>query len=127
MYSQIPTCFFIAPENEASEIHHIVSDACARTGVELLTPKTTNRNVVDSIQRADFVIADLSDRNPNSIFQVGVAYGLHKRILTLSQKIDEALFDLVDVFILQYRPTDIKTLNHYLNDWLREMAANTPV
>lgn len=50
--------------------------------------KTSSRiisNIMESINKSDILIADISDLNPNVLFEVGFAFGLGKKLLLFTQ------------------------------------------
>lgn len=62
-------------------------------------------NILESINDADFFLADISDLNPNVLFEAGYAFGRQKRILLFSQG-----------FSSQQREKDLKDLE-MLSGW----------
>ncbi len=47
-----------------------------------------------AIDSAVFVIADLSGRNPNVFYEVGMSHAKRKRVILLTQKLEDVPFDL---------------------------------
>jgi HEAT repeat protein len=56
-----------------------------------------------SIQEATFVVADLSGRNPNVLYELGLAHAVQKPAVLLSQQIDDIPFDLRSIRCLIYQ------------------------
>ena len=50
--------------------------------------------IYNEIQSADFLIADLTERNPNVFYELGYAHGIGKRTILLTQNADNIPFDL---------------------------------
>lgn len=50
--------------------------------------------IYNQIQRADYVIADMSERNANVFYEVGYAHALQKKVVLLAQSHDDIPFDL---------------------------------
>lgn len=50
--------------------------------------------IFNQISKADVVIADMTDRNPNVFYEVGYAHALGKIVLLLTQTSDDIPFDL---------------------------------
>jgi nucleoside 2-deoxyribosyltransferase len=46
------------------------------------------------IKKADLIVADMSDRNPNVFYEVGYAHGLNKKVILLTKSTDDIPFDL---------------------------------
>jgi nucleoside 2-deoxyribosyltransferase len=76
----------------------------------------------NAIRRAEFVVADLTGSNPNVLFEVGLALGLSKPVLLLSQgPAKDVPFDLHSQQVAMYRPDDLATVGQYVNLWLRDV------
>ncbi|MGC4037615.1 MAG: toll/interleukin-1 receptor domain-containing protein [Chitinophagaceae bacterium] len=65
-----------------------------------------------SIKRARLIVADLTGRNPNVFYEVGIAHTLNKSVLLLAQNVDDVPFDLRHrrVLIYDYSPKGCKKL-----------------
>ena len=50
--------------------------------------------IYNQIQKADLVISDMTDRNPNVFYETGYAHALQKKVILLTQKEDDIPFDL---------------------------------
>lgn len=50
--------------------------------------------IFNQINKADVVVADMTDRNPNVFYEVGYAHALGKIVLLLTQNADDIPFDL---------------------------------
>lgn len=64
------------------------------------------RHIVTLIARADIVIANVSTRNPNVMYELGIAHALGKRVILVSRTIEEVPFDLKNQRILLYSSRD---------------------
>lgn len=58
-----------------------------------------------SIERARVVVADLTGRNPNVFYEVGIAHTLNKQVLLLAQSMSDVPFDLRHRRVLVYENT----------------------
>jgi hypothetical protein len=58
-----------------------------------------------SIERARVVVADLTGRNPNVFYEVGIAHTLNKDVLLLAQSMSDVPFDLRHRRVLVYECT----------------------
>ncbi|MBJ6110429.1 toll/interleukin-1 receptor domain-containing protein [Hymenobacter sp. BT523] len=65
-----------------------------------------------SIEKARIIIADLTGRNPNVFYEVGIAHTLNKPVLLLSQDVEDIPFDLRHrrILIYEYSPRGCKKL-----------------
>ena len=62
------------------------------------------RVVVVSIEQADLVVADLTGRNPNVMYEAEVAHSRGRPTLLLTQQIDDIPFDLRGYRAIRYDP-----------------------
>lgn len=71
-----------------------------------------------SIERARLVVADLTSRNPNVFYEVGIAHALNKEVLLLSQSMSDVPFDLrhLRVLVYDYTPKGCKKLERNIAD-----------
>lgn len=72
--------------------------------------------VVDAIDHADFVIADVAGSTANVLFELGYAYGRGKPTLVLVNRAEaqQLPFDLRDFRFLIYQPDDVPSLRSQL-------------
>ena len=80
---------------------------------------SVTQDMLDQIKYSDLIIADISDKNPNVMYQVGFAQSLGKPILPISRKGEPLPFDIASVRILIYErsrlfETLIKPLRNFL-------------
>jgi nucleoside 2-deoxyribosyltransferase len=69
---------------------------------KLNTPGRITLQVEKEIGVADFVIADVTDNNPNVLWELGFAHALERPSVILSQDIGQAPFDFRDFRMIQY-------------------------
>lgn len=76
-----------------------------------------------SIEKARLVVADLTDRNPNVFYEVGIAHTLNKDVLLLSQSMQDVPFDLrhLRVLVYEYSPVGCKKLEQHVADNVNAM------
>jgi len=108
-------CFVLMPfRGELQEVYdHVIKPAltgapinmqCVR-GDEIYTDKPIMGDVWAFIQRAEIVIADLTGRNPNVLYELGLCHSLWKRVILISQSIDDVPFDLRHFRVIKYDHT----------------------
>ena len=66
------------------------------------------QDIIDNLNRADVVIADMTDRNPNVFYELGVRHSLRDATILITQNIEDIPFDLRQYAIIKY---DWKTKN----------------
>ncbi len=72
------------------------------------------------LRDAELVVADLSERNPNVFYEVGIRHALDLPIITLSQDdLRELPFDVSHYRTIQYTPSDLESVS----DCKRQLTA----
>ena len=59
-------------------------------------------DILDNLNRADLVIADLTDKNPNVFYELGVRHALRHATILISQRLEDIPFDLRPLAIHVY-------------------------
>ncbi len=69
-------------------------------------------DITKSIRRARLIVADLTGRNANVFYEVGIAHALNKPVLLMTQSIDDVPFDLRHrrALVYEYSPRGCKRL-----------------
>lgn len=62
-------------------------------------------DIIRSIEKADFLIAELTGKNPNVYYELGIAHEKNKTIFLISQNIDDVTFDLKHRRAIIYKDT----------------------
>lgn len=52
------------------------------------------RSIIEGLEKADVVIADLTNRNANVFYELGLAHAMNKKVIIITQVIDELPFDI---------------------------------
>jgi hypothetical protein len=73
-------------------------------------------HILNRLVRARFVIADITGRNPNVFYELGIAHALGKPVLLLSRNPNDLAFDISATRVLIYHDSD--HLNSSLRNWL---------
>jgi hypothetical protein len=117
-------CFVLMPfEDKFNPIWQIIRETaegdpfnlqCIRAD-QIARPGYIMEDVLQYIARAGFIIADLTDRNPNVFYELGIAHSIKSSstVLLLSQSIDFVPFDLRPLRCLIYNP-DLSNLRKQL-------------
>lgn len=69
---------------------------------EIFTPTPIMGDIWRSICRARLVIADLTGRNPNVFYEVGLAHAIGKEVILLTQSMNDVPFDLRGIRSIVY-------------------------
>ncbi len=81
-----------------------IGDTCTRAD-DVFKPGPIIADVLDSIRKADYLIADLTSRNPNVFYELGVAHELGKPVILLTQSADDVPFDVKHQRYIEYADT----------------------
>lgn len=125
-----PFAFVLMPfEPQFSDIYKLGIQAVAtECGVvaERVDEQTFSETILERIYRqienADFIIADMTGRNPNVFYEVGYAHAREKLVTLLTQSVDDIPFDLRHHRHIVYDGS-IQTIKQKLKveiEWLKE-------
>ena len=97
-----PFCFVLMPfDDKFDDIYRIgIKEACDNAGTycERVDEQIFNERILDhiynQITKADVVIADMTDRNPNVFYEVGYAHAIGKLTILLTKNAGDIPFDL---------------------------------
>ena len=95
-------CFIVMPFSHdwSDAVHQTLSSSCKALAVQpmrgddVFTPTDILVDIWQSINIADFVIADITGRNPNVLYELGIAHTLAKPVLIISQSATDIPIDL---------------------------------
>lgn len=74
---------------------------CERLDEQIFDERMLDR-IYNQISKADMLVADMSDRNPNVFYEVGYAHALGKRVILLTKSGGDIPFDLKQHFHIVY-------------------------
>ncbi|HEY4158115.1 MAG TPA: hypothetical protein VGM29_08455 [Polyangiaceae bacterium] len=108
-------CFVLMPFGPENHLQEIFADQVAPTiaaaGLKCLRAddiydtQPIVESVWENILRARLLVADLTGRNPNVFYELGVAHTVGKDVILLSQSIDDVPFDLRHLRVVLYDTT----------------------
>ena len=91
---------------------------------EIYTPTPIMNDVWESIQTSGVIIADLTSRNPNVFYELGLAHAIGKDAIIISQSMDDVPFDLRHLRCIVYEHS-LRGLRK-LADSIRKNVMSTP-
>lgn len=122
--------FIAMPMAEGNALYEDVHDTIKATAescglsAERVDDVESNERITDrvleSIRRAEFVVADLTDARPNVFYEAGYAQGLGKTPIYIAQASTAPEFDLKDYPIIFFR--NMRDLREKLDKRLRAIA-----
>lgn len=92
------------------------------------------KDILSKLKSSDVVIADLTGRNPNVFYELGVRHSLSKRTILIAQSIEDVPFDLQAYRVIEYTPNlpgadrFKKQIEKYLKDIIaKPESADNPI
>lgn len=91
-------------------------------------PRTGNliKDILNELNRADVVVADLTDTNPNVFYELGVRHTLRNRTILITQDMKFVPSDLRSYWVIIYKKdlSGLRDFKDKMKDTLREMMRN---
>lgn len=115
---------------EFNPIHDGIRLACSSAGYRCLRvddiweESTIIQDIFNLIFRASVVVVDFTSKNPNVMYETGIAHTLGKHVIPLSQSLGDVPFDMAHHRTLKYLPNreGIDAMICKLADKLRQVS-----
>lgn len=129
-------CFVLMPFGDISQVQDVfrnhVKKVVERCGLrceradDIYDVSGVMQSVWEGINRARFIIADLTDRNPNVFYELGIGHTLGKQVIMLSQSIDFVPCDLrhLRCIVYSYTPPGMKKLETALSSTIKTLLSS---
>lgn len=103
-------CFVIMPFGDWNDDYYssIYCPAIEAAGLEphraddLYRPSTIVHDIWDYTNKAKIVVADLTEKNPNVLYELGLAHALAKPAILVAESIEDIPFDLRALRVIDY-------------------------
>lgn len=110
------TCFIVMPFSRewSDSVQFLIRRSCELEGVhavrgdDLFKPTDILDDIWQGIAGADFIIADITDRNPNVLYELGLAHAIAKPVVILSQLAADIPVDLATRRVILYQRADVE-------------------
>jgi hypothetical protein len=81
------------------------------------------KDILEGLNKSDVVIADLTDRNPNVCYELGIRHTLKNRTILIAQNMDDVPSDLQSYWVVIYQKdlTGASEFKRKVRDILKEM------
>lgn len=97
-----PFVFVLMPfDEDFDDIYHLgIKQACKDAGAycervdEQIFQESILERIFNQISKADIIISDMTNRNPNVFYETGYAHALGKRVILLTHDAQDIPFDL---------------------------------
>jgi len=124
-------CFVLMPFKEKlKEIYtEVYKPVCSENGIEcwrvdeIARPGSITRDIVEGILDADIIIADLTTRNPNVFYELGIAHSTSNKTIMTAQSKEDVPFDIAAYRVIFYEHTlkGCRKLNKSLDLAIKEL------
>jgi len=129
----LDTCFVMMPFGSWSDRYYqeIYVPAIKEAGYEpvradeLFTTGSVMEQVWDQISKAKVLLADLTDKNPNVFYELGLAHAARKPVIFSAARVEDVPFDLRHLRVIIYdirEPEWAATLRKYVTDYLKNAS-----
>lgn len=131
-------CFVLMPFTDEYDLQEIYTKHVKRVAEEGLGLRCERaddihdvsgimQSVWESINRARFIIADLTNRNSNVFYELGIAHTLGKPVIMISQSMNYVPFDLrhLRCIVYDFKPGRIEKFEETLEKTIRTVMANS--
>jgi nucleoside 2-deoxyribosyltransferase len=110
------------PRDAAPGLQASIRETLDRHEVTSVVAEGSDPSTLARLRDSDLIIADITGANPNVMVEVGMALGLGKPLLLLSQRrVSEMPVDLAAHQVAVYE--DVASVTRYLDLWLRDAVA----
>lgn len=107
-------CFVMMPFKSPFDVYYesIFKPAIRATELEpiraddLFRPSVIVSDLWDMIQRAKVLLAELTTKNPNVFYELGLAHAIGKPVILVSETMDDVPFDLQQLRVILYDRID---------------------
>jgi hypothetical protein len=96
---------------------------------DLYDVRAVMQNVWESINRARVIIAEMTERNPNVFYELGIAHTLGKPVIMITQSIEQYVpFDLKHLRSIEYqfKPGEIEKFEQALRRTIQTVLSTVP-
>jgi hypothetical protein len=119
---------------EFAAVHESIKSATTSCGLRCLRADdiwedtTIVQDIFALIYRAQVVVVDFTGKNPNVMYETGVAHTLGKHVIPISQSLEDVPFDMRHHRVLKYLPNSegLLKLTADLATKLRQVSVGTP-
>lgn len=128
-------CFVLMPfRDKFAAAYQAIGNAVKASGYvcrradEIFETKAIVQIIYEFIGRAEVIVADLTDRNPNVFYELGYAHALGKSTILLTQNPEDVPFDLRHRQYILYSTEDLeRTLEARVRSYFQAPKAGSPL
>ncbi|WP_109127451.1 hypothetical protein [Dyella sp. C11] len=113
-----------------TSVHEAIKSACSSAGYRCLRvddiweESSVIQDVFNLIFRAHVVVVDFTGKNPNVMYETGIAHTLGKHVVPIAQSLEDVPFDINHHRILKYLPNSegLAVMRDKLAEKLRQVT-----
>lgn len=124
------TIFVLTPFNpEMSYTYRIIANACSKEGFKVMrgdenyVESNILSHIIEMIVKSRIVVVNLTGRNPNVLYELGIAHTINKPTILISKSIDDVPFDIKDRRVIIY--SNEKELNLSLRKTIKQLLIDS--
>ena len=137
----LDTCFVMMPFGEWFDLYYqeIYVPAIKEAGFEpvradeLFSTGSVVEQIWEQISKSKVLLADLSGKNPNVFYELGLAHAAHKPVVFTSSNIQDIPFDLRHLRVITYEVREVEwaqklrtNVTNYLRNAVKEPGKSIP-
>jgi predicted methyltransferase len=116
----------VVPDTKESRpIGIAIAKALRKSGIGIIhvddsieSAELWNESIHLAIERADFIVADITDKNPNVMYEVGFAHALRKPVIPIVKRGTGHVPNVIAGYIyLVYDPSNLDKLSEDIQTW----------
>jgi nucleoside 2-deoxyribosyltransferase len=122
MFRKQPQAFLALPGTAPPGLRASIVETLEHHEVKAVEAEGPGPSIFSLLRDSDLLIADITGASPNVMIEVGMALGLGKPLLLLSQRrASEVPVDLAAHQVAVYE--DVASVRRYLDLWLRDAVS----
>lgn len=108
-------------ENYLEVYREVYKPVCEANGLdcwrvdEISRPGSITRDIIKGLIEADIVIADLTSKNPNVFYELGIAHSVGNKTIMTAQSTDDIPFDIGNYRVIVYEQSITGSKKLYAN------------
>ena len=93
-----------------SAVYEAIKTSCANLSLQTLRvdeiygPTAISNDIFTTIEQSKLVVSDLTGRNPNVLYETGLAHARDRDVIMIVQNVDDVPFDLRHLRYIKYLP-----------------------
>ena len=107
---QDETCFVLSPFGGWFDTYYdsVFEPAITKAGLlacradDLYRPSSIVHDIWSYVRKAKVLLADLTGKNPNVLYELGLAHAIGKPVVMVTQSLDDVPFDLRNLRVITY-------------------------